>query len=103
MARHVEPLEQVIDCLISAAKSTHVERLQSGKCTIQNGFVLNDLLTNYERVSDHCSNIAVSLIETSAGSFDTHEYLNRGQGGRQQGLYRPLPRLYKEVRAAVSA
>ena len=52
MARHVEPLEQVIDCLISAAKSTHVERLQSGKCTIQNGFVLNDLLTNYEQWSD---------------------------------------------------
>ena len=81
MARHVEPLEQVIDCLISAAKSTHVERLQSGKCTIQNGFVLNDLLTNYERVSDHCSNIAVSLIETSAGSFDTHEYLSEVKEG----------------------
>ena len=81
MARHVEPLEQVIDCLISAAKSTHVERLQSGKCTIQNGFVLNDLLTNYERVSDHCSNIAVSLIETSAGSFDTHEYLTEVKEG----------------------
>ena len=76
MARHVEPLEQVIDCLISAAKSTHVERLQSGKCTIQNGFVLNDLLTNYERVSDHCSNIAVAMIELESDSFDTHEYIN---------------------------
>ena len=80
-AAQVEPLEQVIDCLISAAKPTHVERLQSGKCTIQNGFVLNDLLTNYERVSDHCSNIAVSLIETSAGSFDTHEYLSEVKEG----------------------
>ena len=76
MARHVEPLEQVIDLLIAEAKSAHVERLQSGVCTIEMGFVLSDLLTNYERVSDHCSNIAVALIETHAGSFGTHEYLN---------------------------
>ena len=75
-ARRVEPLEQVIDLLIAEAKSAHVERLQSGVCTIEMGFVLSDLLTNYERVSDHCSNIAVALIETHAGSFGTHEYLN---------------------------
>lgn len=76
MAQHVEPLEQVIDHLIAAAKTAHIERLQAGTCTIQTGFVLSDLLNNYERVSDHCSNIAVALIETSAGSFGTHEYLN---------------------------
>lgn len=76
MARRVEPLEQVIDLLIAEAKSAHVERLQAGTCTIEMGFVLSDLLTNYERVSDHCSNIAVALIETHAGSFGTHEYLN---------------------------
>ena len=76
LARQVEPLEQVIDLLIAEAKSTHIERLQSGVCTIEMGFVLSDLLTNYERVSDHCSNIAVALIETHAGSFGTHEYLN---------------------------
>lgn len=75
-ARRVEPLEQVIDLLIAEAKSAHIERLQSGVCTIEMGFVLSDLLTNYERVSDHCSNIAVALIETHAGSFGTHEYLN---------------------------
>lgn len=75
-AIHVEPLEQVIDVLIAQAKSAHIERLQLGKCTIQTGFVLSDLLTNYERISDHCSNIAVALIETGVGSFDTHAYLN---------------------------
>ncbi len=75
MAAKVEPLEQVIDKLISNIKRNHVNRLQSGDCTIQHGFVLNDLLTNYERVSDHCSNIAVAIIETSHGSFDTHKYL----------------------------
>lgn len=75
-ATHVEPLEQVIDVLIAQSKSKHIERLQLGKCTIQTGFVLSDLLTNYERISDHCSNIAVALIETDVGSFDTHAYLN---------------------------
>ena len=76
MARHVEPLEQVIDVMASNAKSDHVERLQQGRCTIQSGFVWSDLLTNFERVGDHCSNIAVALIETSVGSFGTHRYLN---------------------------
>ena len=75
-AGHVEPLEQVIDVLIAHSKSKHIERLQLGKCTIQTGFVLSDLLTNYERISDHCSNIAVAVIETGVGSFDTHAYLN---------------------------
>ena len=76
LAQRVEPLEQVIDAMISVAKNSHIERLQAGTCTIQTGFVWSDLLTNYERVSDHCSNIAVALIETSAGSFGTHQYLN---------------------------
>ncbi len=81
MARHVEPLEQVIDSLIAAAKSSHIERLQAGKCTIQTGFVHADILNNYSRVSDHCSNIAVALIETTQGSFETHEYLNEVKTG----------------------
>ncbi len=75
-AGNVEPLEQVIDELIKAIKTNHIERLQSGNCTIELGFVLSDLLTNYERISDHCSNIAVALIEVSQNCFDTHEYLN---------------------------
>jgi len=76
IAAKVEPLEQVIDGLISGTKSNHITRLQKGFCTIELGFVLSDLLNNYSRVSDHCSNIAVAIIETSHSSFGTHEYLN---------------------------
>jgi len=76
LAASVEPLEQVVDVLIDAVKDRHVERLQNGKCTIELGFVLSDILTNYERISDHCSNIAVCVIETRRDSFDTHKYLH---------------------------
>ena len=76
LALDVEPLEQVIDTLLSEIKNRHISRLTGGNCTIELGFVLSDLLTNYERVSDHCSNIAVSLIQISHSVFDTHEYLN---------------------------
>ena len=76
LAKRVEPLEQVIDMLIAKSKSNHIARLQAGNCTIELGFILSDLLNNYSRVSDHCSNIAVALIETSHNSFETHEYLN---------------------------
>ncbi len=75
-AVRVEPLEEIIDGLCDEMKSHHVDRLQSGACTLNQGFVFNDLLTNYERVADHCSNIAVAIIELESDSFDTHEYLN---------------------------
>ena len=75
-AAQVEPLEEIIDGLCDEMKSHHVDRLQSGSCTLNLGFVFNDLLTNYERVADHCSNIAVAIIELESDSFDTHEYLN---------------------------
>jgi len=77
LASHVEPLEQVIDSITEEIKLNHIERLQSGECTIQHGFVLSDILINYERVSDHCSNIAVAIIELANSTFDTHEYLNK--------------------------
>ncbi|MBQ2810027.1 MAG: Na/Pi cotransporter family protein [Clostridia bacterium] len=76
LARKVEPLEQVIDALIAKSKNNHISRLQAGNCTIELGFILSDLLNNYSRISDHCSNIAVAIIETSHNSFETHEYLN---------------------------
>ena len=76
LAKCVEPLEDVIDQLRSDLKTRHIERLRSGKCTIELGFILQDLLTNFERVSDHCSNIAVYLIQISDNSMDTHEYMN---------------------------
>lgn len=76
LAKRVEPLEELIDALCDEMKLHHVDRLQKGTCTLSQGFVFNDLLTNYERVADHCSNIAVAMIELEADSFDTHEYLN---------------------------
>ncbi|MCI8301174.1 MAG: Na/Pi cotransporter family protein [Oscillospiraceae bacterium] len=76
LAARVEPLEQVIDGLIADIKSNHIARLQKGNCTIEMGFVLSDLLTNCERVSDHCSNIAVAQIETAQNAYQAHEYLN---------------------------
>ena len=76
MAGKVEPLETVVDELVRAIKARHVARLQTGSCSIEYGFVLEDLLTNYERVCDHCSNVAVAQIEVAQDSFDTHAYLN---------------------------
>ena len=76
-ARQVEPLEQVVDVLKSELRARHIQRLKKGTCTIEMGFILSDLLTDLERVSDHCSNIAVCLIQTAESQFDTHDYLNR--------------------------
>ena len=76
MAKSVEPLEEVIDNLRTEIRNRHVKRLRKGKCTIEMGFVLTDLITNYERVADHCSNIAVCMIQIHDNSFDTHSYLS---------------------------
>ena len=76
MAVEVEPLEETIDRLIEEIRMQHIRRLQTGACTIQLGFVFNDLLTNLERVSDHCSNIAVSIIEEQGDQVDRHTYIN---------------------------
>ncbi len=75
MAKRVEPLEEHIDELCDKMKMNHVERLQKGQCTIEQGFVFNDFLTDCERVSDHCSNVAIAMIELEADAYDTHEYL----------------------------
>jgi len=76
LAKHIEPLEEAIDKLISDIKSEHIKRLKSGECSIELGFILSDLLTNCERVSDHCSNLAIAIIETDQLSYDAHEYIN---------------------------
>ena len=72
----VEPLEEVIDELQAEVKKRHVKRLQKGKCTIEMGFVLSDVVTSYERISDHCSNIAVCLMQVDQDNYDTHGSLN---------------------------
>lgn len=76
LAAKVEPLEQVIDRLRDKLKEAHVKRLTSGECTIELGFVFSDLLTNIERVSDHCSNIAIGVIEINRNGYEAHEYLH---------------------------
>ena len=88
----IEPLEQRIDELCDILKHHHVERMQAGMCSMSVGFVFNDLLTNFERVSDHCSNIAVAMIEISEDLFDTHGYMNELKKS-ETGDYN---RLYKE-------
>lgn len=76
LAVQVEPLEEVIDGLNLDIKQRHIKRLRKGKCTIELGFILSDISTNFERVSDHCSNIAVCLVQVSEDEFDTHAYLD---------------------------
>ena len=75
-ARLVEPLEETIDRLTDEIRARHIHRLQNGECTVQMGFILGDLLTNLERVSDHCSNIAVCVIEEREDRSDRHAYLH---------------------------
>ena len=75
LAIMVEPLEQTIDKLVYEMKRNHIARLQAEECTIKLGFAFNDLLTGYERVADHCSNIAIAVIEAAKGTYEPHEYL----------------------------
>ena len=81
-AMKVEPQEQVIDNLVREVKARHVRRLRDGKCSVEYGFVLEDLLTAYERSADHCSNIAVEILQVAEGKLETHEYLNALKAGQ---------------------
>lgn len=94
-AHHVEPLEELIDRLCDKMKHHHIDRLQKGVYTLQNSFVFNDLITNYERISDHCSNIAVALIELEHESFDTHNYIESLMNQKNEEFAR-FYREYKE-------
>jgi len=77
LAKQIEPLEEVVDCLNAEMKGRHIKRLSDGKCTIELGFVFSDLCVNFERIADHCSNIAISIIQLEQEGYDTHEYLLR--------------------------
>ncbi len=98
IAKAVEPLEQVIDRLKRKVKSGHISRLRQGDCTMELGFILCDLLTNYERVADHCSNIAAGMIEISHDSFELHEYLQHVKAdgdGKFQSMYESYKEKYR--------
>lgn len=95
LAAQVEPLEQVVDLLKKQLKSRHIERLQRGECTTEMGFIFSDIITDCERVADHCSNIAVCLIQVHQDSFETHEYLNSLKNSDDKA-FRTLYETYKE-------
>ena len=98
IAKSVEPLEQVIDRLNRKIKSGHIERLTQGDCTMELGFILSDILSNYERVADHCSNIAVCFIEIHNDSFEVHEYLNAVKTGNDE----EFSKMYEEYKEKYS-
>lgn len=79
-AKLVEPLEAVVDDMIRELKLRHVERLRSGRCSVEHGFVFSDILTNLERIADHCSNLAICIIELKQDEYNAHEYLRRATG-----------------------
>ena len=74
-AYEIEPLEEVIDHLSEKLRDKHINRMRKGKCTIEMGFILTDITTNFERVADHCSNIGICLIEVSKNEYETHGYV----------------------------
>ena len=80
-AARIEPQEQVVDALVREVKSRHVRRLRDGLCTVEYGFVLEDLLTACERTADHCSNVAVEMLQVAEGKLEAHEYLNALKAG----------------------
>lgn len=102
LAARVEPLEQVIDRLTEKVRKRHIDRLKAGECTIELGFILSDILNNFERISDHCSNIAVAVIEAETDGFDPHHYLSGVKSGNEEfdaeySQYKEKYRLHKEA------
>lgn len=86
LAKQIEPLEQVIDQIRFKLKNRHIQRLRNGECTIETGFIFSDFLANCERVADHCSNIAVCLIQVAEDRFETHEYLSNVKSHGEPGF-----------------
>lgn len=98
LAQSVEPLEEVIDNLTKIIKNNHIKRLQKGKCVPELGIMLTDYLTNCERVSDHCSNIAVCMIETHNSSFETHEYLHTVKNSKNTDFIEQYDKFSKQYK-----
>ena len=78
LSAKVEPIEEVIDYLNIELKKRHIKRLRKGLCTVEMGFVFSDITTNFERISDHCSNVAISIVQTkNDAAFESHVYLDQ--------------------------
>ncbi len=95
MALRIDPLEEVIDDLCDDIKTHHIERVGRQECTLEHGFVFNDLLTDYERISDHCSNVAVDILESGTEYLEAHE-LHKDENYRQNDLFQTYFKEYKE-------
>ena len=94
-ATHVEPLEEVIDTLTKRIKENHIKRLKKGKCSIEMGFILEDILTGLERVSDHCSNIALELITIYDNDYNTHGYYKNFSDEERASFYNEYKKVLK--------
>ena len=92
LAKDVEPMEEVVDGLNDEIKKRHIKRLRKGKCTIELGFALSDITTNYERVADHCSNIAISLIQIPDDVYGSHDYVEHLEKGEDSQYHEALVR-----------
>ena len=96
LTRDVEPLEEMVDELSREMKRRHVNRLRSGECTIEMGFILTDLLTSLERIADHCSNISVCVTQVRENLYDTHSHLESLKNEPDEGYYNRLEELQRE-------
>lgn len=95
LALEIEPLKQVIDVYTETVRQNHIDRLRKGECTIERGFVLADILNNYERISDHCSNIAIAVIQADSDTYDPHEYI-KNLHTNDDMQYEKLYNIYRE-------
>ena len=96
LTRDVEPLEEIVDELSKELKRRHVNRLRSGECTIEMGFILTDLLTSLERIADHCSNISVCVTQVRENLYDTHSHLESLKNEPDDSYFNRLEELQKE-------
>lgn len=106
LAATIEPLEEVVDYLNSELKQRHIERLRQGRCTIELGFILTDITTDYERIADHCSNIACNLIEIRHDGYERHSYKDALKNGDNQEFtrdYKQFKEQYQLPKSSVTA
>ena len=96
LTEDVEPLEEIVDELSKELKRRHINRLRSGECTIEMGFILTDLLTSLERIADHCSNIGVCVTQVRENLYDTHRHLNAMKNDQDDEFNKCLEELQKE-------